>query len=103
MVGCLGDALDHGWRRQAKVGIAELSARRMNDEAKNPRTRRRWQFRLRSLLLLVPLVALGLLACRHYVEPYWRQKQTVTLVEKLGGSCETVEVDHWWLRLLGST
>src|SRR5262245_19713726 len=73
----------------------------MTDKAENSRTRRWGQFGLRGLLLVVLLVALGLLACRHYLQPYWRQKQTVALIESLGGTCQTVEVDHWWLKLFG--
>ena len=67
------------------------------------RRRRWWQFGLRALLFVVLLVALGLLAVRAYLKPYWQQRQTVALVEKLGGTCQTTEDNRWWLRLAGST
>src|SRR5438093_20618 len=79
----------------------------MSNEAESPRIarkpRRWWQFSLRALMFLVLLIAVGLLVCREYLKPYWRQQQTVTLVEKLGGSCQTAEAGKWWLRMLGST
>src|SRR5687767_7641203 len=78
----------------------------MVEQLKTPnparKKRRWWQFGLRGLLLLVMLVAVALLACREYLKPYWRQQQTVALVEKLGGSCQTSEAGRWFLRLAGS-
>jgi hypothetical protein len=83
-----------------------MSEHAPHDQAKQTdaagRRRRWWQFGLRALLFLVLLIALGLLACRQYLKPYWRQQQTVALVEKLGGTCQTTEVSQWWLRLAGS-
>jgi hypothetical protein len=67
----------------------------MADEPKpagaRQRQRRWWQFGLRGLLLLVLVIALGLLACRQYLKPYWRQQQTIALIEKLGGTCQTTK------------
>jgi hypothetical protein len=79
----------------------------MNDQTKPGNTagrpRRWWQFGLRALLFFILLVALGLLAARAYLKPYWQQRQTVALVEKLGGTCQTTEDNRWWLRLAGGT
>src|SRR5262245_55786922 len=73
----------------------------VNTTSTNARQRRWWQFGLRGLLLLVLVVAVGLFLVRVYLQPFWRQKQTVALVERLGGTCQTVEVDRWWLNLFG--
>jgi hypothetical protein len=79
----------------------------VNDEPKSTQAasgNRRWsQFGLRGLLLLVLAIAIGLLACRQYLKPYWRQQQTIALIERLGGTCQTAEAGQWWLRLAGST
>ena len=65
-----------------------------------PKPRRRWfQFSLRTLLIVVTLVAGLLLAWRVYVEPYRRQRETMKLIEELGGKY-TLEPADKWLRWL---
>ena len=67
-----------------------LSSERQNASDGRAKARLRWfQFRLRTLLLLVTAVAALLLAWRSYVEPYRRQQQTIELVKKLGGRIVT--------------
>ena len=54
--------------------------------AQPPKPRRRWfQFSLRTLLIAVTLVAGLLAAWRAYTEPYRRQRETMKLIEELGG------------------
>ena len=49
-----------------------------------PKPRRRWfQFSLRTLLIVVTLVAGLLVAWRAYFEPYRRQRETMKLVEEV--------------------
>jgi hypothetical protein len=60
----------------------------------------RWfQFRLRTLLVLLALMASLLVAWRVYLEPYRRQQQTIELIKTLGGRVVTVESRNWlrWL------
>jgi hypothetical protein len=65
------------------------------------RSRGRWhQYSLRTLLGLVTLAVGMLVAWRAYVGPYHRQRQTMRLIERLGGTYETVEAPKW-LRLYG--
>src|SRR5438094_941353 len=64
--------------------------------------RRRWfQFSLRSLLVLVGLVALAATLWRTYVAPYVRQRETIKLIEKLQGTYQTTEAPVWLRRLGG--
>ncbi len=72
----------------------------------SPTRRLRWyQFRLRSLLLLMTLLVLTLGAWRIYISPqvarYRRQQQTIELIEKLGGSYEATPAPDWLRRLTG--
>lgn len=61
-----------------------------------PKSRRRWfQYGLRTLLVVVTLVVAGLVAWRAYIAPYEQQRQTMLLVERLGGGCETKTEDKW--------
>ena len=55
------------------------------------KSRRRYlQFSLRTLLILVTLVVGLLVAWRvYYVEPYRQQRETMKLIEELGGSYKT--------------
>jgi hypothetical protein len=71
-----------------------------NSAAKRPR--RRWQFTLRGLLLLVLVIAVGLFVYREF-DPYLRQEHTAALIARLGGSYQTREGGNWWLRLFGRT
>ena len=58
-----------------------------------PKLIRRWfQFSLRTLLIVVTLVAGLLGAWRAYVEPYRRQRETMALIKELGGRCTLVEI-----------
>ena len=69
----------------------------MTDASSKPR--RRWfQFSLRTLLVVVTLVAGLLVAWRVYVEPYRRQRETMTLIKELGGSYETEPGGPAWMR-----
>ena len=57
---------------------------------------RRWfQFGLSTLLAVTALAAGGAMAWRVYVEPYRRQRETMTLIEKLHGSYKTTAADKW--------
>ncbi len=71
----------------------------MTDASSKPK--RRWfQFSLRTLLIAVTLVAGLLLAWRVYVEAYRRQRETMKLVEELGGNYKTEPGAPDWLREL---
>ncbi len=73
----------------------------MGPSGKKPR--RRWfQFRLRTLLVLVTLIGGALLAWRTYAEPYRRQVRTMKLIETLGGAYETAEAGKWLRRIYGN-
>ncbi len=64
-----------------------------------PKPRRRWfQFSMRSLLIVVTLVAGLLVAWRVYVEPYRRQRETMALITGLGGFYEAMPGGPSWLR-----
>ncbi len=53
---------------------------------------RRWvQFGLRTLLVVVALAGVAALVWRSHVEPYRRQRQTMTLLGELGGRYETAD------------
>ncbi len=65
--------------------------------------RRRWyQFRLRTLLLGVMLVALVVMAYRTYVEPYAQQRRAMEVIEKLGGAYQSSGPTAWQRRLFGA-
>ena len=70
----------------------------MTDASSKPSKRRWFQFTLRSLLILVTLVAGLLVAWRVYVEPYRRQRETMKLIEELGGSYKTELGGPAWMR-----
>jgi Leucine-rich repeat (LRR) protein len=65
---------------------------------------RHWyQYTLRALLLLVTATACLLLAWRVCVQPWRDQQRVMALVEKLGGTYQSVESGPGWLRgLLGA-
>jgi hypothetical protein len=66
------------------------------------RPRRRWyQYSLRMLLGLMTLAVGVLVGWRAYVEPYARQRQTMILIERLGGTYQTAEAPKWLRRLYG--
>ena len=50
------------------------------------------------MLIAVTLVAGLLVAWRVYVEPYRRQRETMTLIEELGGSYKTEPGGPAWMR-----
>ena len=55
-----------------------------------PKSKRRWfQYSLRTLLIVVTLVAGLLVAWRAYVEPYRRQREVMALIKELGVSYRT--------------
>ena len=60
--------------------------------------KRRFQYSLRSLLILVALVACLLAAWQAYVEPYRRQRETMAYIEHLGGEYKTELGGPSWLR-----
>ena len=67
----------------------------MSEANANPR---RWfQFSLRTLLIAVTLAAGLLVAWRVYVEPYRRQRETMALIEELGGSYKTEPGGPEWM------
>jgi hypothetical protein len=65
------------------------------------RTLRWFQFRLRTLLLLIALTAIGLMGWQTYLAPYYVQRQTMRLIDKLGGRYQTSAPDQWQRRLFG--
>src|SRR5438874_9763807 len=84
------------WRTTAMAALPETGS---DGRAK----RLRWfQYRLRTVLLLVTVVAVLLVAWRAYVEPYRQQRQTVERIKELGGLVDTVEAPTWARRILGS-
>jgi hypothetical protein len=65
-------------------------------------TRRRFfQFRLRTLLALIALIAVGLFAFRLYIEPFRRQRETMGLIERLGGTYQTSAATSWQRQMFG--
>ena len=72
----------------------------MTDASSGPsKPRRRWlQFSLRTLLIVVTLVAGLLVAWRMYVEPYRRQRETMALIKELGGKFTTELGGPAWMR-----
>jgi Leucine-rich repeat (LRR) protein len=74
----------------------------MSQPSKKPKPRRRWfQFSLRTLLAVMTLAAGLAVAWRIYVEPYRQQRQTMKLIEHLGGSYQTVAAPGWLRTLFG--
>ncbi len=69
--------------------FSEVAARRRK------RRRRLCQFRLRTLLILMALCAVGAAVWRTYLEPYRRQRQTMALIEKWHGTYKTTEANVW--------
>jgi hypothetical protein len=67
---------------------------------KKPWKRRSFQFSLRALLVLTALVAVLAVVWRVYLEPYGRQRQTMKLIEDLGGRYRTEVVTDWRLLFL---
>jgi hypothetical protein len=62
---------------------------------------RRWlQFRLRSVLILVSFVAVGLGFWQHLVEPFRIQRAAALAIAEAGGTCRTAAVGPPWLRHL---
>lgn len=68
---------------------------------------RRWfQYRLRTLLIVIVMAALVSAAWAKYVEPYRRERQLERMVTALGGSVSTEAAGPEWLQLIvgpGST
>jgi internalin A len=65
----------------------------------------RWfQFRLRTLLILVALCAVAAFAFRTVFDalPYRQPRRTAALIEQLGGSYQTAQASSWHRRLFGS-
>src|SRR5205823_1044613 len=70
----------------------------MSDSMPSPSTRPRlrwFQFGLRALFGVLTLCVAGVVAWKTYVAPYEAQRQTMLLIEKLGGSYEAEAVDSW--------
>jgi hypothetical protein len=61
----------------------------MNDPALHARKRRWWQFRLRTLLIVVTLLCVGLLVWRTYVRPYRLQQEVMQRLANIGASYQT--------------
>ena len=60
------------------------------------------QISLRTLLVIVTIVAIVAGAWRWYEEPFRRQRQAMRIIEQVGGSYKTVAAAPAWLRgLLG--
>jgi hypothetical protein len=63
---------------------------------------RRWlQFRLRTLMIVMTLIIVGLVAWRYYAEPYRRQRDVMQIVPKLRGRFTTAAGTQWQRRLFG--
>jgi hypothetical protein len=60
-----------------------------------PARPRRFQFRLRTLLILMGLLGVLLATLRAYLVPYHEQRATMALVERLNGSCQTRGATTW--------
>ncbi len=76
---------------------SEESAAQPSSPSRPPR--RRWlQIRLRTLFLLVALVAVAAATWRAYVEPFRRQRQAMAAIENAGGTCQTAAAGPAWLR-----
>src|SRR5262245_5692528 len=85
--------------RRTIHGMLRLSET-SQDLAKRPR--RRWyQYSLRTLLGFVTLAVALAMAWRVYVEPYRQQRQTMQLIQDLGGTYETTQASKWLRRLYG--
>jgi hypothetical protein len=89
----------------ASLGLPEQTGELVTPAAPPPyRPRPRWyQFRLRTLLIVVTIsaVAAGTWRTIADVLPYRRQQRTKALVEQLGGSYQTAEASKWHRRLFG--
>src|SRR5262249_33656226 len=68
----------------------------------NSHRRRWWQFRLRTLLLAVGVVAGVLLGVRAHLAPYRQQRQTMALIEQLHGSYQSAAGPTWLRFVFGS-
>jgi hypothetical protein len=65
------------------------------------KSKRRWfQYRLRSLMLFTTLAAGATLAWRSWLEPHHRQRQTMALIERLGGNYQTTQAPSWLSHVL---
>jgi hypothetical protein len=63
----------------------------------------RWyQFRLRALLVAITLIVGLLVAWRQLAEPYRRQRETMKLVQDLGGEFQTAEAAVWQRAIFGA-
>jgi hypothetical protein len=65
-----------------------------------PRRGRRLQFALSSLLIVVTACAVAAYVLRSGLEPYRRQRQTMALVQNLGGRVDSREAGAWLLLLV---
>jgi hypothetical protein len=60
----------------------------------------RWfQFRLRTLLLLMFVIVLGLVAWRTFVEPYRRQAAAMVVIKHLNGRYQSTAPPQWQRRI----
>src|SRR5947209_4191745 len=64
-------------------------------ETRAPSHPRWYQFRLRTLLAGMAVIGVLLLAARWYVEPFRHQRNTMELIQSLGGSYETSPPQKW--------
>jgi hypothetical protein len=66
-----------------------------------PRPRRRWlQISLRTLLVVMALVAVAALAASWYEAPFRRQREAMAAIERAGGSYQASPAGPAWLRRL---